>query len=359
MRWDIFCQIVDNYGDAGVCWRLARSLTSLHGQDVRIFCDDLPTLNLLASGVDPKIKRRIDVQPWEASHNNSRHPVQAPDVVIEAFGCELPERYLTGLLIAPKKPIIINLEYLSAEPWIVDFHQKASPQAHGIPKYFFFPGFQENAGGILIDPVPQKPLLDEESIPESLRASWELLRPNTKRISVFCYPGVPLLKWLEDLANLGEQFDILLTHGQLEQLQFSSSHPSTPISLPNSIQLISIPFVSQDEYDWVLSQCDFNIVRGEDSFVRAQLAGKPFIWHIYPQDDRAHEIKLAAFLDLYLEDASQELKRAVIAAMTWAIPSKWYQSINVWNTHSKAWQADLLEKQADGGLAARLMDFVG
>ena len=81
---------------------------------MRIFCDDLPTINLLASGVDPEIKDRIDIQPWEASHNNSRHPVAAPDVVIEAFGCDLPERYLAGLLIAPKKPIIINLEYLTA-----------------------------------------------------------------------------------------------------------------------------------------------------------------------------------------------------------------------------------------------------
>ncbi len=325
---------------------------------MRIFCDDLPTLNLLASGVDPEIKGLIDIQPWEVSHNNSRHPVQPPDVVIEAFGCDLPERYLAGLLIAPQKPIIINLEYLSAEPWIVDFHQKASPQAHGIPKYFFFPGFQENAGGILIDPIPKESSLTEASIPESLRASWSLLRPNAKRISVFCYPGIPLLKWLEDLATLGENFDIVLTHGQREQLQFSFGHPTQPLALPDSIQLISIPFVSQDEYDWMLSQCDFNIVRGEDSFVRAQLAGRPFIWHIYPQEDRAHETKLAAFLDLYLEDASQELKHAVIAAMTWAMPSEWYQSIDSWDAHSKAWRADLLEKQADGGLAARLMGFV-
>lgn len=324
---------------------------------MRIFCDDLPTLNLLASGVNREIKDRIDIQPWEASHNNSRHPVETPDVVIEAFGCDLPERYLAGLLIAPKKPIIINLEYLSAEPWIVDFHQKASPQAHGIPKYFFFPGFQENAGGILIDPIPQEQSLTEQLIPDSLKASWRLLRPNTNRISVFCYPGVPLLKWLEDLATLDENFDIVLTHGQREQLQFSSTHPTQPLSLPDSIQLISIPFVSQDEYDWVLSQCDFNIVRGEDSFVRAQLAGKPFIWHIYPQDDGAHKTKLAAFLDLYLEDASQELKHAVIAAMTWAMPSEWYQSIDEWGAHSKAWREDLLEKQADGGLAARLMRF--
>ena len=198
----------------------------------------------------------------------------------------------------------------------------------------------------------------EQFIPETLRASWNLLRPNTKRISVFCYPGIPLLKWLEDLTTLDENFDIVLTHGQLEQLQISSGHPIKTLNLPDSIQLISIPFVSQDEYDWVLSQCDFNIVRGEDSFVRAQLAGKPFIWHIYPQEDGAHKTKLAAFLDLYLEDASQELKHAVIAAMTWAMPSQWYQSIDEWSCHSKTWEADLLEKQADGGLAARLMGFV-
>ena len=358
MRWDIFCQIVDNYGDAGVCWRLARSLTSLHGQVVRIFCDDLQTLNLLASGVDPKIKGGIDLQPWEASFSNNRHPVEAPDVVIEAFGCDLPERYLAGLLIAPKKPIIINLEYLSAEPWITDFHGKPSPQAHGVPKYFFFPGFQGNTGGILIDPIPKEPSLTQQLIPESLWTSWELLRPDTKRISIFCYPGAPLMKWLEDLGKLGENFDVVLTHGQFEQLQFSIGNPTQAIVLPDSIQLISIPFVSQDEYDWVLSQCDFNIVRGEDSFVRAQLAGKPFIWHIYPQEDRAHEIKLAAFLDLYLEDASQELKHAVIAAMTWAMPNNWFQSIESWGAHSKTWRANLLKKQADGGLAARLMGFV-
>lgn len=285
---------------------------------------------------------------------NSRHPVQTPDVVIEAFGCELPDRYLTGLLIEPKKPLIINLEYLTAEPWIVDFHQKPSPQAHGIPKYFFFPGFQHNAGGILIDPVPPHPTIDNE-IPASLQSSWSKLRPNAKRMSVFCYPGAPLLKWLEDLSHSGEYLDIILTHGLLQQLRLSTTQE---ITLPDSIQLISIPFVSQDEYDWVLGQCDFNIVRGEDSFVRAQLAGKPFIWHIYPQVDRAHEVKLAAFLDLYLDGTPQDLRATVIAAMTWAMPMKWIASLDSWNSHSKAWRADLLKKQADGGLAARLLSFV-
>ena len=355
MRWDIFCQIVDNYGDAGVCWRLARSLSSLHGQQVRIFCDDLPTLNLLASGSDEALGHKIDIQPWEASYNNARHPVEAPDVVIEAFGCDLPERYLAGLFIAAIKPIIINLEYLSAEPWVAEFHAKASPQSHGIAKYFFFPGFQEDVGGLLLDPIPLEGGQVTHLVPQSLKSIWLKLRPGAKRISVFCYPGAPLRKWLEDLASVGENVDVLLTHGYAELLNL---YGEKTIALPSNIQLLSMPFVSQDEYDWVLSQCDFNIVRGEDSFVRAQLAGKPFIWHIYPQEDRAHEVKLAAFLDLYLENANQELRLATIAAMTWAMPSQWLKSLETWNTHSKAWRSHILKTQGDGGLAARLVRFI-
>ena len=355
MRWDIFCQIVDNYGDAGVCWRLARSLSSLHGQEVRIFCDDLPTLNLLASGVDPFIKQKIDIQAWEASYDNTRHPVQSPDVVIEAFGCELPERYLTSLLIAPIKPLIINLEYLSAEPWIVDFHTKPSPQSHGIPKYFFFPGFQEEVGGILIDPAPPEGQTVAKNIPSDLKDVWSKLRSHAKRVSIFCYPGAPLRQWLMDLGAIGEDIDILLTYGHAELLNLTGEQP---IQLPGNLQLLSMPFVSQDEYDWVLSQCDFNIVRGEDSFVRAQLAGKPFIWHIYPQEDRAHEVKLTAFLDLYLEDTNPELRLAIIAAMTWAMPSEWFSTLDTWHAHSQAWRSQLLQNQGDGGLAARLLRFV-
>ena len=60
-----------------------------------------------------------------------------------------------------------------------------------------------------------------------------------------------------------------------------------------------LPFVSQAAYDTLLWCCDLNGVRGEDSFVRAQWAGEPLIWHIYPQDDEAHMHKLEAFLDRF------------------------------------------------------------
>ena len=64
-----------------------------------------------------------------------------------------------------------------------------------------------------------------------------------------------------------------------------------------------LPFVPQDDYDRLLWACDVNFVRGEDSFVRAQWAGQPFLWHIYLQDENLHHVKLRAFLQRYAADA--------------------------------------------------------
>ena len=107
MRWDIFCQIIDNYGDAGICWRLARSLATQYDQNIRLFCDDLPTLQLITMGQSHL--KGIEILPWEASYQNARHPPELPDVVIQAFSCELPTRYLNTILVAPHKPILIHL----------------------------------------------------------------------------------------------------------------------------------------------------------------------------------------------------------------------------------------------------------
>ena len=62
-----------------------------------------------------------------------------------------------------------------------------------------------------------------------------------------------------------------------------------------------LPMTSQADYDRLLWSCDLNLVRGEDSFVRAQWAARPFLWHIYQQEEEAHLVKLAHFLDYYLE----------------------------------------------------------
>ena len=78
-----------------------------------------------------------------------------------------------------------------------------------------------------------------------------------------------------------------------------------------NLQVRVLPFVEQERYDELLWVCDVNIVRGEDSCVRAQWAGKPFIWQIYPQHDAVHWGKLQAFLNLYNAPLSRSAGEAV------------------------------------------------
>ena len=60
-------------------------------------------------------------------------------------------------------------------------------------------------------------------------------------------------------------------------------------------------FLSQEEYEEVISAADFNFTRGEDSFVRGILLEKPFMWHIYLQEEKAHMDKIKAFTERFRE----------------------------------------------------------
>ena len=74
---------------------------------------------------------------------------------------------------------------------------------------------------------------------------------------------------------------------------------------------MKLPFFTYDKYEELLALCDFNLVRGEDSFVRALLLGKPFLWHIYPQEGNTHIKKLESFLEKYCPN-NKELKETFI-----------------------------------------------
>jgi hypothetical protein len=100
------------------------------------------------------------------------------------------------------------------------------------------------------------------------------------------------------------------------------------------------------------------LVRGEDSFVRAQFAGKPFIWDIYPQDIDAHLKKLDAFLDVYLKDATPNAQRAVLEAMHWQEFSHWWPALHAMSQHAIMWRQELIKSQIHGDLAIRLRDFI-
>src|SRR5687768_15970895 len=149
-RWDIFCRVIDNFGDIGVCWRLARQLAYEYDQIVRLWVDDLVSFSCIAQAIDPNIQCQI-MQGVEICHwQQVFAKIEPAEVVIEAFACELPDVYVAALLQQKKRPVWINLEYLSAEPWVTEYHGLPSPHPRfPLTKTCFFPGFVQGTGGLL------------------------------------------------------------------------------------------------------------------------------------------------------------------------------------------------------------------
>jgi uncharacterized repeat protein (TIGR03837 family) len=321
-RWDIFCKVVDNFGDAGVSWRLARQLAAEHGIEVALWVDQLPVLARIAPGIaaDADVQRigRVTVRRW-AEPLAAANPA---DVVVEAFGCGLPEVYLAAMAARPKPPTWFVLEYLSAEPWVDDTHALVSRHPRlPLERRFWFPGFTAGTAGLLrerdllrkrnafrADAPAQAALWASLGIPDP--ANGEI------RVSLFCYPNDVLPGLLDAWAD--GDFAIVCTvpegiaAGALDAWAGGSvPHAGGPPLVRGRLRLHAIPFVGQDDYDRLLWACDVNFVRGEDSVVRAQWAARPFVWHIYEQAQAAHLGKLNAFLDRYTAALEPAAARAV------------------------------------------------
>lgn len=294
--WDLFCRVIDNHGDLGVCWRLARQLATA-GLAVRLWVDDAAALAWMAPGGAPQ---GIEVLPWEAANAAA----DCGEVVIEAFGCELPEPFIARMAARQPAPAWINLEYLSAEDYVERSHGLASPQfsgpGRGLKKFFFYPGFTPSTGGLLREPglIEAAEALDA---PAWLRAQGITPRPAERLVSLFAYANAALPRLLE---ALGERPTLLLACPGAAQQALSD------LPLPPALRWQPLPYLNQDDYDRLLWACELNFVRGEDSFVRAQWAGRPFVWQIYPQHDGAHGPKLEAFMDRWLAGAEPALAAA-------------------------------------------------
>lgn len=317
--WDIFCSVVDNFGDVGVTFRLARQLVAEHGMDVCLWIDDLSAFARLCPGADPAADEQLHdglkVRHW----TKDWHTVELPDVVVEAFACRLPPAYIDAMQASEARPLWFNLEYLSAEDWVSGCHALPSIQSSGLRKYFFFPGFSDNTGGLLREAglIERRQAFQSDSAVQ--RAFLQRLgvapQVNTRLISLFCYEHGGLGSWLDCLALAERKTHVLVPEGRIlgdvqrwlgvDQLRAGDLYQR------NALTIQVLPFVRQEDYDRLLWCCEFNVVRGEDSFVRAQWAGRPLIWHIYEQDDDAHWAKLDAFLELYRVGLSDEGSQAL------------------------------------------------
>jgi uncharacterized repeat protein (TIGR03837 family) len=367
-RWDIFCTVVDNYGDIGTCWRLAQQLAGEHEAAVRLWVDQLPNFAALCPAVATDAGQqqigRVEIRRWQADFPE----VEPADVVIEAFACELPESYLAAMARRAVPPVWINLEYLSAEEWVEGCHRLPALRTKWpVDKWFFFPGFTPRTGGLLRE---RSLLADRAAFDAADEAEfWHSLgipaRSNGElRVSLFCYHNGSLPGLLKCWADGPEAVTVLATPGpaadQVAGWFGEPLLPGTPLRR-SSLTVYPLPFLPQASFDRLLWSCDVNFVRGEDSFVRAQWAGRPFVWQIYPQSEEAHLVKLEAFLNRYLQgcENSETVRRCWQAwnakgpmAAAWLDFAAQRQAIE---QHGKVWVNSL---DQNGSLADNLVCFV-
>ncbi|WP_157264650.1 elongation factor P maturation arginine rhamnosyltransferase EarP [Azohydromonas aeria] len=341
MLWDLFCRVIDNHGDLGVAWRLAADLAA-RGERARLWVDDASALAWMA----PQGAAGVEVLPWR---DDGAFP-EPGEVVVELFGCDPPAGFIQRMAAQPVAPAWVNLEYLSAESYVERSHGLQSPQfcgpGAGLVKWFFYPGFTPATGGLLRegDLAARRAAFDRAAWLHALGAQWQ---PHERVVSLFCYRRLECLwPWLAQRPTL-----LLATPG--------AAQADLPGALPAGVRVLRLPWLTQHDYDHLLWAADLNFVRGEDSFVRAQWAGAPFVWQIYEQHDGVHAQKLHAFLDRFLAGCEPAFGAALRAAwdawngLTTAPPALPDEA--TWRSASARWRQSL-ELQHD--LITRLQGFI-
>lgn len=320
---DIFCEIIDNFGDIGVVYRLAKELKTFYNGEVKIRVilnrmDEFLNMNKKAKNVD---YQEIDDIIYMTDKYLAKNicTFSPANVIIETFGCHILEGYLEKAKV--ESSLLINLEYLSGEDWIEGIHLMESPLgAEKLKKYFFMPGFTEKTGGVIVDSLflnRKKDVLANKEF--YLKKYVPEIDGNYFLGTVFSYEK-NFLPLLHTLSENGKE-NCLLILGEKSQTSIKEIAKNLNISYlkedsyryKNTL-IKFIPFLEQEEYEELINLADYNFVRGEDSFVRALLTGKPFVWHIYLQDEMAHMDKIDGFIKRYdetLKDLDLELNRAL------------------------------------------------
>jgi uncharacterized repeat protein (TIGR03837 family) len=298
--WDIFCKVIDNFGDIGVCWRLAADLAA-RGERVRLWVDDASALGWMAPTGAPNIEVKTWTQPIDT------HPLAAGDHLLEAFGCDIPSEFITAFARWAKakggQGVWLNLEYLSAEGFVERSHSLPSPvmsgPGSGLTKHFFYPGFTKATGGLLREADLSARQAGFQ------RGAWlsqqGIELADERLVSLFCYEPPALGQLLDQLASDVLPTRLLVTSGRASaavKACIKAQYKTNPLwNSAKKLAFTYLPALTQYDFDHLLWTCDLNFVRGEDSLIRALWANKPFIWQIYRQHDDVHHSKLTAFLD--------------------------------------------------------------
>jgi uncharacterized repeat protein (TIGR03837 family) len=375
----IFCKVVDNYGDVGICWRLARQLQQEHGIAVTLWVDDLQSFQRICPDVVVNAEEQqlagVTVRHWR-HQEGVFSAADVADIVIEFFACDIPPGYIAAMAECTPRPVWLNLEGLSAEEWVEGCHTLPSPHPRlPLTKYFFFPGFTSKTGGLLHESSLEKERRQFQSDQAAMTAFLAQfgVTPTemaSLKVSLFCYAHAPISTLFESWQSGDTAITCLVPEGvAAEAIQAFLEGEAKPGAARTcgALTVRILPFVAQPDYDKLLWACDLNFVRGEDSFVRAQWAGKPFVWHIYPQDENLHHKKLRAFLQRY----STDLESLIAFSLNWngARIEGMEEQVN-WSALWTSFQADMpgivvraadwqRQMLANGDLATNLLKFAG
>lgn len=373
----IFCKVVDNYGDIGICWRLARQLQQEHGIAVTLWVDDLRSFQRICPvvAIYSEVQQLADVtvRHWR-NQDGIFSTDDVADIVIEFFGCDIPSGYIAAMAECNPRPLWFNLEGLTAEEWVEGCHTLPSPHPRmPLTKYFFFPGFTSKTGGLLCESSLDEQRRQFQSDQGAITAFLAHLgvmptEMASLKVSLFCYPHAPVSSLFDAWQSGTTAITCMVPEGvAVETIQTFLGGEAKPgaVRTRGALTVRVLPFVAQPDYDKLLWASDLNFVRGEDSFVRAQWAAKPFVWHIYPQDENLHHKKLRAFLQRYATQieslnafslAWNDAKtKDVDEQLNWS--ARWLSfQTDIPKMHSRSadWQQQML---ANGDLVSNLLKF--
>jgi uncharacterized repeat protein (TIGR03837 family) len=316
---DLFCHVIDNFGDAGVAYRFASEFRQMHPAcRIRVFIDKVDVLTGIDQSIDPglvqQMCRGIEFIDYSTVGADVTESITCADVLVELFGCFTPDWYLEKALFST--PLIINLEYLSAETWGAGYHLKESLLPRGTAKKFFYmPGFTRETGGLLFNSrLAREPGPDEDDRGRQLGSLLEAagyspeIAPSTLIGTVFTYErGFDTLIADLNALNCGSLLLCFGTKTRIGMEQTLARYNRATGERAGSVRVVYLPNLPQASYDALLRMADFNFVRGEDSLVQAIAAQKPFIWNAYLQSEQYQQVKVEALcseFEKYFDDAN-------------------------------------------------------
>lgn len=351
----ILCKVVDNFGDIGVVYRLAKALSDLDSSlNLTIVCSNLESFASMAKKIEPDKKNqffdykntRWQILDWNQSEDFTFSSKPFP-IILECFQCGRPDWLEKVLFDKNAKEIfhIFNIEYLTAEEYADDFHLlKCYTRSPNVKKMFFMPGFTKKTAGLLIDSQFLKTLKETKTLPKN---------KNEFCVTIFSYEREffqifnSLNRIQETQRQKNPDFCIKVLAAAGKSLPFAKKAWEQTGKKLNFVQL---PFLTQEEWDKILCTSDFNFVRGEESLARACLSGKPFFWHAYVQDENYQLVKVNALLEKILPFVYDKNLKNELSSL--------WNEYNTPDTElNESELYDFLQKSAQGELTAFFENF--